>query len=108
MATGRTISASFLTDFDKKVISLCEKVSISLKDCIPEENKAAYWKDFGKISLSRDGGLGLGGGKLQNVLLQKYPLQAILINSVKKTEAKHGSRIGEPLKKMKAMMQAYK
>ncbi len=30
MATGRTISASFLTDFDKKVIELCEKISYKI------------------------------------------------------------------------------
>ncbi|GHV80148.1 hypothetical protein AGMMS49944_19390 [Spirochaetia bacterium] len=65
MATGRTISAKLLTDFDKKVIALCEAVSNSLKECIPEENRSIYWKKFGKISFSRDGGLGLGGGKLQ-------------------------------------------
>jgi hypothetical protein len=40
-------------------------VSTKLKECIPEENRAAYWKEFGKISYSRDGGVGLGGGKLQ-------------------------------------------
>jgi hypothetical protein len=65
MASGRTISASFLTDFDKKVIKLCEDISNNLKSCIPENHQSLYWKEFGKISYTRDGGLGLGGGKLQ-------------------------------------------
>jgi hypothetical protein len=43
MTTGRTTSASFLATFDKKVIALCERVSNSF----------------------RDGGLGLGCGKLR-------------------------------------------
>lgn len=66
MATGRTISASFLTDLDKKTIALCEQISKALFENIPtRELQKEYWKEFGKISFSRDGGLGLGGGKLQ-------------------------------------------
>jgi hypothetical protein len=65
MAIGRTISASFLTQFDEKVVKICEEISTVLKDCIPEREKTKYWKEFGKISFTRDGGLGLGGGKLQ-------------------------------------------
>lgn len=66
MATGRTISASFLTDLDEKTIRICEEISKSLEELIPDnELKREYKKEFGKISYSRDGGLGLGGGKLQ-------------------------------------------
>ena len=66
MATGRTISASFLTDLDMKTIALCEQISNSLEEKIPDNDlKKEYKKEFGKISFTRDGGLGLGGGKLQ-------------------------------------------
>ena len=66
MATGRTISASFLTDFDKKVIEVCNEISDLIKNKIADKTqKADFYKQFGKISYTRDGGLGLGGGKLQ-------------------------------------------
>jgi len=66
MATGRTISASFLTDYDKKIIELCEKISETIYNSIGDsELKKIFKKEYGKISLTRDGGLGLGAGKLQ-------------------------------------------
>lgn len=66
MATGRTISASFLTDHDRKVIELCEQVSNIICDSIRNADaKIEFKKEYGKISETRDGGLGLGGGKLQ-------------------------------------------
>lgn len=66
MATGRTISASFLTDLDTKVIELCEKISKELENnIVADKDKREYKQEFGKISKTRDGGLGLGGGKLQ-------------------------------------------
>ncbi|OGN22754.1 MAG: hypothetical protein A2915_02325 [Candidatus Yanofskybacteria bacterium RIFCSPLOWO2_01_FULL_41_34] len=66
MATGRTISASFLTDLDRSVIELCEKISKSIIAAIAKpEAKKEFSKEYGKISYTRDGGLGLGGGKLQ-------------------------------------------
>jgi hypothetical protein len=65
MATGRTVSASFLTDFDNKIIKICEEISNSLGNFIPESKRSEYFNEFGKISFSRDGGLGLGAGKLQ-------------------------------------------
>ena len=66
MATGRTISASFLTDPDHKVIELCEKISIVIyNSIIKDEFKKEFKSEYGKISYTRDGGLGLGGGKLQ-------------------------------------------
>ena len=66
MATGRTISASFLTNLDRKVIELCEAISIVILDSIvKDEFKKEFKSGYGKISYTRDGGLGLGGGKLQ-------------------------------------------
>ncbi|HGJ65826.1 TPA: hypothetical protein ENS27_10610 [bacterium] len=66
MATGRTISASFLTDLDRQVIELCESISKTIYDSIPSnELKKEFLKEYGKISYTRDGGLGLAGGKLQ-------------------------------------------
>ena len=66
MATGRTISASFLTNLDRKVIKLCEAISIVILDSIvKDEFKKEFKSVYGKISYTRDGGLGLGGGKLQ-------------------------------------------
>ncbi len=66
MATGRTISASFLTDFDNKVIELCEKISDTIFNSITDKDKQKIFKkEYGKISTTRDGGLGLGAGKLQ-------------------------------------------
>lgn len=66
MATGRTISASFLNELDEKVFDLCRSISKTFYDLIPERKaKKEFQIDFGKISPSRDGGLGLGGGKIQ-------------------------------------------
>lgn len=66
MATGRTISASFLTNLDRKVIESCEAVSSVIYNSIPEDTlKKEFKREYGKISYTRDGGLGLGGGKLQ-------------------------------------------
>ncbi len=66
MATGRTISASFLTEKDTKVINLCEAISSDIYNHITDENhKKEFKKEYGKISYTRDSGLGLGGGKLQ-------------------------------------------
>ncbi|MBW1650781.1 MAG: hypothetical protein JRJ44_08950 [Deltaproteobacteria bacterium] len=46
MASGRTISASFLTDLDTKVIELCETISKELENCILIDNdKMQYKKD---------------------------------------------------------------
>lgn len=66
MATGRTVSATFLTEKDKRIIKLCEEISASIVKSINMENrKKEFLKLYGKISFTRDGGLGLGGGKLQ-------------------------------------------
>lgn len=66
MATGRTVSASFLTALDSSVLGLCDKISTAVYDAIPSKNaKDEFKKEYGKIHYTRDGGLGLGGGKIQ-------------------------------------------
>lgn len=65
MATGRTISASFLTEKDKKIIELCHSISDSIVSKLDEDKKKEFLSEFGKISASRDAGVGLGAGKLQ-------------------------------------------
>lgn len=66
MATGRTISASFLTDLDTKVIEFCNSISELVFNSISDKNlQKEFKKQYGKISFTRDSGLGLGGGKLQ-------------------------------------------
>lgn len=66
MATGRTISASFLTESDKHIISLCENISKIIEEHIKgQEYKKSFKKNYGKISYTRDSGVGRGAGKLQ-------------------------------------------
>lgn len=66
MAQGRTVSASFLTDIDTKVLNFCQKISDILRTSISDELKQKDFKEkYSKISKTRDAGLGLGGGKLQ-------------------------------------------
>ncbi len=65
MSAGRTISAKNLTDKDREILENCEKISKIIKENIPEENQSFFWNDFGKVSYSRDAGVGRGGGKLQ-------------------------------------------
>ncbi len=66
MATGRTISASFLTTLDHKVIRLCESISEEIYKSISDSSsREEFKKIYGKISYTRDSGLGLGGGKIQ-------------------------------------------
>ena len=51
METGRTISASFLTELDKKTITLYEQISKTLFENIPsKELQKEYWKEFGKTN----------------------------------------------------------
>ena len=45
MASGRTISASFLTEKDIKVIELCNEISEALKNNITEELKRIFEKE---------------------------------------------------------------
>lgn len=66
MASGRTISASFLTDKDEKIIDLCGEISDTIKDSIEgEEFKKSFYNEWGKISYTRDAGAGRAAGKLQ-------------------------------------------
>lgn len=66
MATGRTISANFITDKDKKIISLCEKISALIMSEIKDKNaQKEFSKDFARISYTRDAGAGVAAGKLQ-------------------------------------------
>lgn len=66
MAKGRTVSATCLTEKDKRVLDLCEKISNILCDNIEsEEMKDDFREKYGMISKSRDAGMGRGGGKLQ-------------------------------------------
>ncbi len=66
MATGRTISASFLTERDARVIELCDRISSSIAKQISDaDQKRKFIRDFGKTSKTRDAGLGVGAGKLQ-------------------------------------------
>ena len=44
MASGRTISASFLTDLDSGIIDLCETISESIGEAIPSKKPSKnYW-----------------------------------------------------------------
>jgi hypothetical protein len=66
MATGRTVSANFLTEKDKKIIGLCEKISLFIKSLIRDDaGQRAFLNEYGKVSYTRDGGAGVGAGKLQ-------------------------------------------
>lgn len=78
MAKGRTISASFLTDLDKKVVELCQKISDVLMGSITDINLQKTFKnDFAKISQTRDAGSGKGGGKLQRDALTTRGIQGL-------------------------------
>lgn len=66
MAVGRTISANHLTELDRLVLDICERISKIVKEKIDgDERKRDFWKTFGKVHFSRDAGTGRGGGKLQ-------------------------------------------
>lgn len=67
MAKGRTISANFLTDFDKQVVDICSEIAdILIESISDDEQKKEFKNDFAKLSKkTRDAGAGRGGGKLQ-------------------------------------------
>ncbi len=66
MAKGRTISATELTDIDKRALKICEDISNALANLIEnEEGKEDFIKNYGRVHFSRDSGLGRAGGKLQ-------------------------------------------
>ncbi|HOK55781.1 MAG TPA: hypothetical protein PKV21_02665 [bacterium] len=66
MAKGRTISATELTEKDKAALEICRKISDGLADLITNtESRKDFVKNYGRIHLSRDAGLGMAGAKLQ-------------------------------------------
>jgi hypothetical protein len=66
MATGRTVSANFVTEKDQQVISLCGQIAEILVKAIPDKKTIKeFLNEFAKISNTRDGGAGRGAGKLQ-------------------------------------------
>jgi len=66
MAKGRTISAVELTEKDKEALEICRSISNTLADLITNtESKEDFIKNYGRVHLSRDAGLGRAGGKLQ-------------------------------------------
>ncbi len=79
MAKGRTISANFLTELDKKVLELCSQIAEVLIDSLADkEQKKEFKNSFAKMSkTTRDGGQGLGGGKLQRDALCTRGIQGL-------------------------------
>lgn len=65
MATGRTVSANHLTDLDKQVLSLCEKLSDLMVSSVRSDFQSEFKESYATISRTRDAGTGRGGGKLQ-------------------------------------------
>jgi len=65
MATGRTVGAGLLTEKDRKILELANKISNTLKECLVNDDKNNFMDEYGKISFTRDAGTGQGGGKLQ-------------------------------------------
>ncbi len=66
MAKGRTVSATELTDKDRKALEICQEVSNKLAELISEhKQKEDFIKNYGRVHFSRDAGLGLAAGKLQ-------------------------------------------
>jgi len=66
MAKGRTISAVELTEKDKEALEICRRIGDTLANLIKNtESKENFIKNYGRVHLSRDAGLGRAGGKLQ-------------------------------------------
>ena len=66
MAKGRTVSATGLTDRDRRALEICKAVSDKLADLITTpEQREDFIKNYGRVHFSRDAGLGRAGGKLQ-------------------------------------------
>lgn len=66
MAEGRTVSATELTDKDKQTLEICRTISGALANLITNTgSKEDFIKQYGRVHLSRDAGLGLAGAKLQ-------------------------------------------
>lgn len=79
MAKGRTISANFLTELDKRILQLCAELSLTLQESIVDKEKRKEFKNtFAKMSkTTRDSGQGLGGGKLQRDALCTRGIQGL-------------------------------
>jgi len=66
MAKGRTISATKLTEKDRKALEICSNIGNALAELIATaESKEQFIKKYGRVHLSRDAGLGVAGAKLQ-------------------------------------------
>ena len=66
MASGRTISANLLTERDKEALVFCKDLSKTFSSLIEEPSASkSYLEVWGKVALTRDAGMGVGGGKLQ-------------------------------------------
>lgn len=66
MATGRTVSATELTEKDKWALEICRNISEVLADLISNnDSKNDFMKEYGRVHLSRDAGIGRAGAKLQ-------------------------------------------
>lgn len=66
MAKTRTISCNELTDNDRRMLEICSRIAALLKEFIPDQEKAnAFMKVHGRVSYSRDAGMGVAAGKLQ-------------------------------------------
>lgn len=66
MAQGRTVSATELTKEDKEALEICKEVGEALADLITNtSSKEDFIKNYGRVHLSRDAGLGRAGAKLQ-------------------------------------------
>lgn len=66
MAQNRTVSATELTEKDKEGLKICRSISDVLAKLITKtESREDFIKNYGRIDLSRDAGLGRAGGKLQ-------------------------------------------
>ena len=66
MARGRTVSATELTDSDRGALEICRGVGERLAGLISDaERREDFIRNYGRVHLSRDAGLGRAGGKLQ-------------------------------------------
>jgi hypothetical protein len=109
MATGRIISASFLTKRDKSVIELCATISKEIASCIDASQSKEFREVYGKTHNSRDGGSGRGAGKLQRDALctrgntQLTPISNRNLRWHPLVFANSLSDFGEPIKRIEIM-----
>lgn len=66
MAKTRTISVNELTVNDRGMMEICSQISELLRTLIPNQGKAdEFMRVHGRVSYSRDAGMGVAAGKLQ-------------------------------------------